>query len=218
MQAPMPKFRAQKGFTLVELLVVIAIGLIVTGLAIPITRNALGNIHLRGSGTDYANLLQEARISAIKDNRLYSVRMDTTATPNFAYIDVLPKNADGTSGSGSFTVGDPELLLAANVVQVPISSTPDAGTGLQTQVSGAGGAALTDTYANATPVTFTARGLPCTPVSSPTTACSTAATAIFTAFVSCFQSNVTQQFEAVTVTPAGRVQTWVYNNGAWSKL
>ena len=68
--------------------------------------------------------------------------------------------------------------------------------------------------ASGTPITFSPRGLPCTPVAY---ACSGAglAPAAYWAF---FQDTQSTDWEAVTVSPAGRIQKWIYARGVWSKM
>ena len=60
----------QVGFSLIELLVVIIIVLIVAASAVPTVLTSVRMAHLRGASSDYAGLLEQARIYSIRDNRV----------------------------------------------------------------------------------------------------------------------------------------------------
>src|SRR5229473_6048914 len=62
----------QAGLSVVELLIVVMITLILAAWAIPSLLNSIQLADLRGAASDYSGLLEEARISAIKDNSYYS--------------------------------------------------------------------------------------------------------------------------------------------------
>jgi hypothetical protein len=70
-------------------------------------------------------------------------------------------------------------------------------------------------------VTFGPEGLPCIPTTASGgvgTVCNSAGGPV--AYVQFFQSSTTQEWDAVTVTPAGRIQAWFYDvSGAvWNPL
>lgn len=217
---------AQHGFTLVELLVVVAIIVIISVVAVPNAVNSIRMLKLNGAVGDYANLLQQARLRAVRDNRTYQVHIaaiGTLAPPNdtiqLAYVDVYPKNNDGSSGNGTYdqnfggVAGQDDLSVTLNTDVVLANANPQLAS-LQTAL---GNKATIDGAGN--DPTFGPRGTPCTP-----TYTAGAAYCVQPGqpdqFITIFQSNTNQRIEGVTVDGAGRVQRWLYNstNDTWSTL
>jgi Tfp pilus assembly protein FimT len=195
---------------MVELVIVVAILLIVAAIAVP---NMLSFIHaarLRGAGSDLSSLLQTARMRSVQDDRFYSSYI-IAGPPQQAYVDVT-----GNGGTG-WVVGDPLIAISAEVTPVAAAGAPNT-TNLQGQFLPAGsGLTVKDGTTTGTPVIFSPRGLPCTTQSATGgTVCDSAGGA--TAFWIFFQDTITTSWEAVTVSPAGRVQKWQYGGNAWSKL
>ena len=60
--------KSERGFSLPELLITLAVGLILAGTGILLASTATNQIRLSTSGTNYANLLQNARVRAVRDN------------------------------------------------------------------------------------------------------------------------------------------------------
>lgn len=209
----------QNGFALIELMMVVIIVLIVAATAIPMILSSVHTAHLRGAANDFSSLLEQARILAIRDNRYYSTYILAASgnTPQEAYVDLLPKNMTGASGNGgtSIAMGDPAIVLQSDVVPEAVASAPNT-SNLETQLLPAT-TPVTPTDTTVTPATFGPRGLPCTPVSlTGGTVCDSSGGA--TAFWSFFQNSSTKMWQAVTITPAGRIQKWYYNGSVWSKL
>ena len=214
------------GFSLVELMVVVAVMLIVAAVATPNVVNALRTQRLRGTATDYASLLQRTRIRAVEDNRFYGQRVGNdpnNPTAVIAYIDIYPQLGNGTSGQGGYNLGppsDPLISFASDVVQVPAGGVPNTAALAGLVLPAGAPIGLTDA-----PPFFNARGLPCIPAAGlPTPSCptNTAPPAFLpVAYVTYFQSQTSGNIEAVTVTPAGRIQHWLYTgNGPnfWARL
>src|SRR5438046_2759481 len=110
------KQRLQFGFSLLEMLLVVAIMLVITAIAIPLVSNAVDQVRLSQSATDYANLLQRARMQAVKDDRYYYVRFDASATPPRAWID--------TNADGNYTAGEPMITFSDHVAPQSYGSGP----------------------------------------------------------------------------------------------
>jgi prepilin-type N-terminal cleavage/methylation domain-containing protein len=206
---------AQRGFTIVELLVVVAIIVIISVVAVPNVVSAVRNLRLNGAVGDYANLLQQARLRAVRDNRTYQVHTTTVNGQQYAYVDVYPQNADGSSGDGTMTVaaGQQDPSVAVNSEVTIVNNDPS----LAALKTALGNTATIDA-ANNDP-TFGPRGTPCTP--------STSAGSPYCKnpgqpdqFITIFQSSTNQRLEGVTVDGAGRIQRWLYNSTAntWSTL
>lgn len=67
----------QKGFSLVEVMVVVGIILLVGGIAVPTIVSALPGYRLHNAARQLFHHLQQARLRAIKMNRIMWVRFDT---------------------------------------------------------------------------------------------------------------------------------------------
>jgi prepilin-type N-terminal cleavage/methylation domain-containing protein len=205
------------GFTIIELLVVMAIAVLVAAFAIPNFLTALHTAKLRGAASNFSGLLQSGRIRAVQDNRFYSTYI-LNGPPTQAYVDIYPQKYDGTSGNGGTSVGsgDPAFVFSTEITPVAAGSAPDT-TNLKGLFLPAGSLLpVHDGSTNASPVTFSPRGLPCTTQSATGgTVCDSAGGA--TAFWVFFENNVSQEWEAVTVSPSGRIQKWRHGTGGWSK-
>ena len=190
---------------MIELMVVVLVMLIVAGYAVP---NVLSFVHmarLRGSASDYSSVLQVGRIRAVQDDTYYKTYI-TAGTPQQAYVDLK------ANGGTSVDAGDPSIAISTEVKPIAAGSAPDT-TNLKGQFLPSGATAPTDGYAN--PVVFGPRGLPC---ATQTVTGGTICIGTGTSFWVFFKDTITSNWEAVTVSPAGRVQKWQHMGSAWSKL
>lgn len=198
------------GFTIIELLIVIALVLVVSTISIIAGQSISRTIHLRESAVSYSNLLQEGRIRAVRDDQFYSVNISaaTSSTPATAFVDI--------AGSGAYASGDPMMVFPSDVVPMPFDSGP-ALNNLKSKFLPPGPTAQNSVNTVAPGPTFGPRGLPCTPISGGGyTTCPFLAP---TSFITFLQNSRNQEWEAITVTPAGRLNLWTYNsNGDWSAL
>lgn len=219
------RFGQQGGFSLVEMLTVVIIVLIVLATAIPSIISAMRLAHLRGAASDFGGLLEQARIYAIRDNRYYStyILAASGSTPQVAYVDMLPKSLTGTSGNGGISVvtatagqpGDPEITISSDVTQQPAGSAPNT-SNLKAQLLPST-TPVTPTDTSVTPATFGPRGLPCTPLAlTGGLVCDSSGGP--TAFWTFLENSNASSWQAVTITPAGRIQKWYYTGTVWSKL
>jgi Tfp pilus assembly protein FimT len=196
--------KGRHGFSLIELVVVGAIGMIVSAMTIPLVINSVRQYRLRTAGTDYANLLQQARTRAVRDDRFYTVLTD--ATNNRAYIDI--------PGSGTgYVSGDPMIALPTSIVPKAYSTGP-AVSNLISQFLPANSSGTVRT--TAVGPSFGPRGLPCTP--SGGTCLILDGAGLPSSFITFFQNSQDLRWEAITVTPAGRIRAWSYNSSTWSPL
>jgi hypothetical protein len=212
-----------------------AVSLVLLGMVVPAVFRAVQSVRLQQTAIDYASLQQRARMRAVQDDRFYSVWIQPPAgnTPAIGYVDIYPQNANGTSGrgnpalAGSYNPGppaDPMFTVAYDVQLRPATAAPSTGV-LNAAFCAAciapGSAAVIRTTgpgSNFAP-TWGPNGLPCIPspsIGGGGTVCNAAGGPV--AYVTYFQSASNQRWEAVTITPAGRVQLWSYNanNDTWS--
>lgn len=198
---------------------VVLIVMIVAGMAIPVIQSSVHTAHLRGTASDLASLLEQARILAIRDNRYYStyILAASGSQPQEAYVDMLPKSLTGASGNGgtAVTTGDPIIPLNSDVTPQSASSAPNT-SNLQSQLLPST-TSVTPTDTTVTAATFGPRGLPCTPIAlTGGTVCDSSGGP--TAYWTFLQSSSTSAWQAVTITPAGRIRKWFYNGSTWNKL
>ena len=213
----------QYGVSLVELMTVVMVLLIAVAFAVPGILSSLRQAKLRGSASDYATILEQARIYAIRDNRYYSTYILAGTGITQAYVDMLPKRSGQASGNGgtsivaasSGSIGDPQVTLSPEVVLQAATSAPNT-SNLQSQLLPST-TTVTPTDARVTAPIFGPRGLPCTPVTlSGLSVCDSSGGP--TAYWAFFQDSKSGTWQAVTITPAGRIKKWFYNGSTWSKL
>lgn len=202
--------KRQAGFSIIELLITVIIILILSAIAVPPIFNYMHIARLRGAGTDYASLLQSGRLRSVQDDRFYSIYL-IAGTPRLGYVDV--KNNGGTG----VDPGDPVIAVSSEVVPTAAGGAPDT-TNLKGQFLPAGSTlTVKDGTTTGTPVVFGPHGLPCTSQSA-TGGSVCVSSGGPTAFWVFFQDNISGDWEAVTVTPAGRIQKWLHSNSVWAKI
>lgn len=170
---------------MVELMIVCVIMVLIAGMAVPNIYRAYRNYQLDSAGHSVASLLQQARMQAVKTN-----------LPTYANF------SNGTSVNTAFVTNDPaNTTVAAGNPEVQISPA------VSFQAAPPDHAQL-DAYLNSTgpqvggSIGFNARGLPCSETGSNPTVCG----ATSTGFEWFMQS--AGGWEAITVTPSGRIKTW----------
>ena len=195
---------------MLELVIVIAIVLVVAGIAVPNTLSLMHAARLRGAGGDLSSLLQTARIRSVQDDRYYSSYF-IAGPPRQVYVDLK------LNGGTGWDPGDPEIAIPSEVTPVAAANAPNTAN-LQAQFLPTGsGLTVKDGSTTGSPVIFSPRGLPCTTLTATGgTVCDSAGGA--TAFWIFFQDTISTNWEAGTVSPAGRVQKWQYTGTVWSKL
>lgn len=207
------QYRSETGFTTTELLVVVLVALIIAALGLPNLASALHTARLRGTDTNVSNVVQTARWRAVQDDRFYSVRFLAPGPKLFeAYVDIYPQNVNGSSGNGAagpIDPQDPQAVISSEVTQQAAGNAPNTAN-LQNQILPAGSPLVPLDGSNiATAVSFGPRGLPCLPTgTNGGTVCNSAGGP--QAYWLFFQDSVTLAWGAVTVTPAGRIQTWYF--------
>lgn len=170
----------ERGFSLLELLIVCTLLAIIAAIAVPNITQANANYKLDAAGHSVASLLQEARMQAVKTNQ-----------PAYAKYDVNGMVYVTGDPSVAYTSGDPDVALPAGL---SFQTTPPGTSQLDAYVGG--------TAQIPASVAFNARGLPCIPAVNPAVCPST------TTGFEWFIQNSRGGWEAVTVTPSGRIKSW----------
>lgn len=178
----------ESGFSMVELMIVCVIMVLIAGMAIPNIYRAFRNYQLDSAGHSVASLLQQARMQAVKTNLPAYANFSNGTSVNTAFITSDPANTTSTAGNPEVQISPAVTFQTAPPDHAQLdayltSTTP--------QVGGSIG--------------FNARGLPCTESGSNPEVCT--ATAGTTAGFEWFMQSA-GGWEAVTVTPSGRIKTW----------
>ena len=208
------------GFSLLELTVVVLLAMALTAFALPKMITAIRMFRLRGAGTDFSGMVQATRWRAVQDDRYYSVRFLTANGSVQAYVDIYPQNINGSSGNGAggpADPSDPQIAVRTEVAPQAQANAPST-SNLKGQFLPSGSPVVpVDGSVSTSPISFGPRGLPCLPTSTNGgTVCNSAGG--LQAYWVFFQDSITQDWDAVTVTPAGRIQVWYYQAGNWALI
>ncbi|HWG39656.1 MAG TPA: prepilin-type N-terminal cleavage/methylation domain-containing protein [Candidatus Acidoferrales bacterium] len=193
---------SQSGFTLAELIVVVAVILVVSGLSVPNITRAIETSRIKGAAQALAAAYQDARIRATQKDTSYQVLVSPPGiSPAQICIDL--------DGDGTCSAGDPVTTFSTQVkvsnlgVPVPLDSTQLHFPAITTEQLGAS-------------LTWNAVGLPCQRT-SPITPCTAVG---WVQHLQLPRANGDVLYAAVTVSPTGRVKTWIFissgnGNGQW---
>lgn len=192
------------GFTVLELLVVVTIILIAGALAIPNFLNIYHNARLQATANDLARLMQEAKITANKQNTICPIQYTSNGIIQEAYIDI---NKNQTLDQ----LNEPILPLFQSVA--PASGAPS-GSGGQPSPYVLSGDSPSGAYDNATTLAFSARGLPCAYNYTSPAVCSTPPAKYFVYYLT-ENRGTTTAWAAVVVTKSGRTKTVMWNGSTW---
>lgn len=182
----------QSGFSLVELMIVCVVLLIIASLVIPNIRQVNASYELSSAGHAVAGLLQQARIQAVKTNQPVYATVDVSQVPDAAY--------SASDPAAARTISSPQVAVSASV-QFQNGGLPD-----HSQLDNylGSGAAIEI----ATAVGFSPRGLPCLQAGAACQQQDPAKGGAPPAFEWFMQNTTSQAWEAVTVTPSGRIKAW----------
>jgi prepilin-type N-terminal cleavage/methylation domain-containing protein len=201
-RSPIHPGSPRAGFSLIELLVVVAIALIVTAIAIPAIKRTVGNYRLDSSGHSVASMLQEVRMIAVKTNQPYYAQYNVAGvagvTPNMVIAVPASRENFPPNGAQYNASTDPTVITAGNINFPAAAGVLPNHAQLENVLGVAAGAANTGGV-----IGFNARGVPCQ-ANGNQWLCGGGATA----FEWFMQDSMTQGWEAVTVSPAGRIKSW----------
>jgi Tfp pilus assembly protein FimT len=217
---------------MLEMMIVIAIIMVVSAMTVPKMLQIIDNQKLQSSAQAYAGLLQQARARAVQDNTPYQVLTTTSSGPPMAYVDLTQDqhyHPDGSNPDPAVQLANPiaitdtgvpagfETNTLLNIIPLNLETTP---------------AMLDSTGASSPGLAFSGRGLPCQRIGSGTAACKNSTTinvggtptTTLVAWVTYMRysrrNSNGYNWAAVTVTPAGRIRVWSYQNtdathGSW---
>lgn len=181
------KRTGSRGFSLLELMIVVGILLVISAVAIPKMFNSIALMRLRSATGRASGVIQDARMLAVKQNTYEKVLF--TALPGssswVAYIDL--------DNSNSVQSTEPQAQLGGTIVYAASPTGPPA---MDT-------ATLGFTPVTSTTVSFNPRGLPCSAAGT----CAVGFAFYFT--------DGRSAWAAVSVSPAGRIKTWMWTGSAW---
>jgi Tfp pilus assembly protein FimT len=197
------KSNIHRGFSTVELTIVVAIILIVGGLVLPNITQIWYNMELKSVTAQTADLMQQARMLAAKNNQTYPIGFRVNNGVQQVYIDL--------NRNGSLDVGEPYIDLGRTIVAA--SGAPNGSNGQPSAYTFAMDTSSGTPCDNTCTLAFHPRGLPCkydTTTSPPT--CSTPAASYFVYY---FQDQRPNGWSAVLVTKAGRTKSLLWNGSSW---
>jgi prepilin-type N-terminal cleavage/methylation domain-containing protein len=175
-----------RGFSMIEVTVVVGIMLILAGFAIPQLMNLIYLSRVRDAADGLAGLIQQARITAEKQNTvlpLYTGTVETNATGAFV----------GLNGS-TWQSGNPDIAYANGVSNGSASNVPTAlSPGFTAETAG-------------TTLYFNWRGLPVK---------SSGGSYVASAGVIFYLTDAHNNWAAVSVSAAGRSKVWILSGTAW---
>ena len=189
----------QTGFSAVEMTVTVAIILIVAGIVIPNMVQIWADMELRSTGSEVADLMQQARMRAAKNNATYPLRYQVNNGTQQVYIDL--------NNNGALDNLEPYIDLPRSIA---LTAGPPNGNGQPSAYVYTADTTSGTPYSNTDILAFSPRGLPCNYDTPPT--CSTPST---TYFVYYFQDARPNGWAAVLVTKAGRTKTLTWNGSSW---
>jgi len=200
-----------RGFSILELVIVIAIMMIVAGIAVEFVQRAAQTMRLEESAINYSNLLQQARLRAVHDDKYYTVLTASGGVNgNMAFVDI--------AGTGIYVPGEPMMVFSAGVSPQSFGSGPNLA-GLEAQFLPNNPGAVMTVNTTALGPTLGSRGLPCTPTGGSLGVCPyLSVNGIPTSYITFIQNTQSENWEAVTLTPAGRIRQWRYDGSTWSAL
>ncbi len=205
--------RSESGFSLIELAVVVMIFLIVAAIAVPAVRRTTSAYQLDSSGHNVARMLQQARSAAVKNDTPYYAQFNSVANPSeVVAVPAIRFNAANSTPAAYNSNVDPTTSVAANITFLGGGGAPPNHAQLETAMGVPVGAPPPALQIGGV-IAFNSRGLPCSMDPATPNAWICRGPVSFEWFM---QHGMTGDWEAVTVSPAGRIKAWrMSRNGVW---
>ena len=192
------------GFSLIELLIVVAIIMCISAVTIPNVLHAAASLRCRLTMTSLSGMIQQARSYAIKNNKVMTVHYVMVSGQWVAYIEDASQPAALSSAMNKKQMYLGKLVTKYDTpsgTNAPPALTPTAMWGSGTSATIAAGE-----------LSFNSRGLPCL---YDTTSGSCAMNDGFVYYFSYAPPFGQNGWTAISVSPAGRVKTWLASGAAW---
>ena len=180
-----------RGFSLTEILIVTSVTLCIAATAIPKMVSTMASIELRAGVRSASGILQQTRAQAIKDDKFFKTRYTNGTGGGIVYADL--------NDNGRPDANEPQAQLGTTVLAY---SAP-------TGIPALGNTELSFTPVTTTTVSFSSTGQPCNALHS----CAVGMVVYFTDM----RVVGSPGWAAVSVSPAGRVATWMWTGSAWSE-
>jgi Tfp pilus assembly protein FimT len=197
-------FAGSGGFSVLELVIVCAIALCLAAIITPEFRRISYDIRLKSAATNLSALMQEARIFAAKNNKIYTISFPTTGGGQVCIYDV-------TASPAVCALHQITVTLSSSIT--PASAAPTGGSGQPTAYALVGDTTSPTPYDNATTLGYSPRGLPCAYASS---TCSTPAATYFVYYLMDSRPDGSTGWAAVLVTRTGRTKSFTWNGSTWN--
>jgi type II secretory pathway pseudopilin PulG len=225
----MVESRRRRGFSVLELVIALAVAMVISAAAYPSLARTMQVMRLRSSAQAVGGLLQRARMLGVRDNRFYSVVSAAISGGSGQELCV------DLNWNQACDAGEPVAELAANISMVtsgyPSTTMITCGTAANATPcpSGYTGGLSFGPQPQTVLPTYNARGLPCVgnPVTPPPVwpgqrCFQTDPSGNPVGFLRVFQytTSTNNSFAALSVTPAGLVTVWLYDNsggGTWAQ-
>ena len=182
---------ANRGFSLLEALIVVSMTMVIAGTSIPKMMNVLASMEIRSATRSAAGVMQSVRMMAVKVDQYRTVRYYNAASGAIVYGDVDNNNQPGPLETQAF-LGTTVLAYSAPAGIDELDATQ-----------------LSFTPSTSTSITFSPTGMPCADAST----CGTGVVMYFTNS----RTNRTPAWGAISISPGGRVSTWLWNGSAWAQ-
>jgi type II secretory pathway pseudopilin PulG len=204
------------GFSLVELVLVMFLTLVIGAFTVPNVILMVSNVKLRGTASDLAGLMQQARIMAAKNNPqnppVYPVRYAVINGAQSAYVDLNNSSAwDASVLVNGDTLSEPVIAFGRGVVPAP--APPNGAGGQPTPYVLTGDSSTGTPFTNANTLAFTSRGIPCDFSAPP--ACSSPAPSYFVYYLTDTRIG-NPGWAAVIVTKGGRTRVVTWTGASWN--
>jgi len=209
--------KTQRGFSLLELLIVVSIVMVIAAMATPSVLNTVRRYQLESAARNVASVLMRARYEAIRLNRrvntIYFVDPIGNDPPAYGVDEGSPGPPVTTIPDGILQDTEPQMPLSTAVTMVGTGPGVPAFATMGTNYTAA---AVTVLGPPGLPTYQISYGSVGTVIYQPTPGAGNPWIESNTVYVILLQHNITQQYAAVTVTPAGRVRVWIWNGSEWA--
>ncbi len=182
-----------RGFSLIEILIVTSVTLCIAATAIPKIVSTIATVELRSGTRSAAGILQLARSQSVKDAKFYQVKYKNASGGGIVYLDLKNDNNNDAT--------DPQAQMGTTVLAY----------GSPSGIPAISSTLLGFTPQTTTAVGFNAIGVPC--VSQ--TNCSIGSNGMVIYFTDT-RAVGAPGWGAVTISPAGRIATWIWTGSSWS--